>query len=189
MLELGCHLTGTTSHVLGQNFKKMNGREQRLFSSSRSFVLVLMMIGIIGLVWGQELDAKSCEALGFKSSELSCATCKEFSLFLNEKKIIDDCNKCCQEVVASEKAVKNKDEKEFVSGTLLMCYCNIRSFPEVESFMNNEAKQFNNLQVSQRQGIMPTLIMKRKDGSEESNLISHWKLDDIKEYLTEKLVQ
>jgi len=168
----------------------MNGREQRLFSSSRSLVfvaVVMMMIGIIGLVQGQELDAKSCEALGFKSSELSCATCKEFSLFLNEQKIIDNCNKCCKEIVASEKAVANKDEKEFVSGTLLMCYCNIRSFPEVESFMNNEAKQFKNLQVSQRQGIMPTLVMKRKDGSEESNLVSHWKLDEIKEYLTEKL--
>lgn len=137
------------------------------------------------------LTPQQCEELGFKSSELSCSTCKEFSLFLSEKKIIENCNHCCQDALTNQEKgeLANSTEKEFVSGTLYMCYCNIRSFPEIEGFMNNDAKKFRNLQVAQRQGIMPTLTMKRKDGSEESHLVSHWKIDEIKEFLNEKLLQ
>ncbi|KAG2377406.1 hypothetical protein C9374_009317 [Naegleria lovaniensis] len=154
---------------------------------------LLLWIGIILFsvsVHSATLTPQQCEDLGFKSSELSCSTCKEFSLFLSEKKIIENCNNCCQDVTNQEKgeSSSNATEKEFVSGVLYMCYCNIRSFPEIEGFMNNDAKKFRNLQVLQRQGVMPTLSMKRKDGSEESHLVSHWKIDEIKEFLNEKLL-
>ena len=169
----------------------LNSYRKQTSLLSMIVMMMMMMAFCITLSHQQKLSAQECENLGYKSSELACSTCKEFSLFMSEKSIIENCNQCCQESISTDNSLNSQssDEKEFVSGTLYFCYCNIRSFPEIEGFINNDVKKFNHLNTAQRQAIMPTLTMKRKDGSEESHLVSHWKVDEIKEFLNEKLKQ
>ncbi|KAL9652484.1 hypothetical protein ABK040_000056 [Willaertia magna] len=164
----------------------------RRLSSPFLLLLIFILCSFINAMDSQEkFDEITCENLGFKSSELNCETCKEFKLYMNEKAIIDNCNKCCQQSNnLTENNNLNKDllkKKEFNKGYLIYCNCNIRSFPEVGNFMKSYLNKFNNLSLRHQNGAMPSLLMTRKDGSEEVLSIKNWNMNEIREFLQEKL--
>lgn len=61
-------------------------------------------------------------------------------------------------------------------------------FDEVKQFINKRADDFSNLDVVYVRGLDPVLDLKTADGEIESMGIGSWKLDQITEFVQQKLV-
>ena len=63
-----------------------------------------------------------------------------------------------------------------------------REFPTVETFVNDKAEAFGNLEVVYRFGSFPRLLLKDEAGHIEMLRIDKWKTEAIEEFLRNKLV-
>lgn len=61
-------------------------------------------------------------------------------------------------------------------------------FDEVKQFINKRADDFPNLDVVYVRGLDPVLDLKDAEGETESMDIGSWKLDQITEFVQQKLV-
>lgn len=61
-------------------------------------------------------------------------------------------------------------------------------FDEVKQFINKRAADFPNLDVVYARGLDPVLDLTTSDGETESMGIGSWKLDQITEFVKQKLV-
>jgi len=124
----------------------------------------------------------SCSELGFKET-LLCSSCDDLEKFVPDKDLISDCQKCC-----AEEGDKNS-KKNYVSAKLVVCQCpkHVSTFPAAYEFINKESKDFPNFSVEYKSGTDPILQLVDSNGSVDSLSIDHWKTENIREFLKERL--
>jgi hypothetical protein len=57
----------------------------------------------------------------------------------------------------------------------------------VKTFLDEKAKNYNNLDIEYIRGKNPELIMEKSDGQKDHINVDRWKTDDIVEFLDSRL--
>jgi hypothetical protein len=127
----------------------------------------------------QELAAKKkCKVQGFSDS-LVCSTCNKLSIAVGEegKNVVKECKSCCQ----------NDGAVSYIQGVFSLCDWKLPQYPEVKTFLDEKAKNYNNLDIEYIRGKNPELIMEKSDGQKDHINVDRWKTDDIVEFLDSRL--
>lgn len=165
-------------------------------------ILSFVLLHFILISAENETKKDSCKfSQYFDTKTLKCLTCHQFSRILfsdlnesteiieNSKLLIEECFKCCIPTKPS-----------FSHATIEYCPVQISTFPSVQEFISKRLEGIhkdsklgyahNLVSKQQRPGITPSLIMKRiEDGSKERYSIDKWSMDQIDDFLFEKLVK
>ncbi|XP_057815469.2 uncharacterized protein LOC131029084 [Cryptomeria japonica] len=137
---------------------------------------------VISNVRSEQLSAQTCEDLGFTGLAL-CSDCQAMAEYIKDEELVSDCKKCC--VQESEDSIN----KATYSGAILeVCMRKLTFYPDILSFIEEEADDFNSLHVQYHYGSPPKLIMLDEDGNHKEIIrIDNWKREHILQFLREKV--
>jgi len=147
--------------------------------------LFLALLCVVGISANNNdvLSAERCLELGFSRETLVCSSCDRLREYVKDEELFHDCLTCCEPEFSD-------DSSRFQSATLTLCDCILPSSPHIDAFLRREARHFPNLKIRYVNGHLPILELRHADGRVAQSIgISGWKTEQIKEFLTQKLVQ
>lgn len=147
-----------------------------------TFVFTTLLFSL--KAWCKEIDAGSCNELGFLPS-LKCLSCKDLSQF-NLSFLAVDCSKCCVEAEEDDSAAKVL----YPYAHLVVCQWKLSRYPQVEAFIKSDrVSKHPGLEVRYARGADPTIKLLDKQHQVVEVLgVDKWNTDSIEEFLAERLL-
>ncbi|KAH9310721.1 hypothetical protein KI387_025756, partial [Taxus chinensis] len=112
----------------------------------------------------EQLSAKTCEDLGFTGLAL-CSDCQTMAEYIKDEELVSDCKKCC--VQESEDSI---NKATYAGAILEVCMRKLAFYPDILSFIEEEADDFSSLHVQYQYGSPPTLVMLDEDGNHKETI-------------------
>ncbi|CAO2821782.1 unnamed protein product [Amaranthus hypochondriacus] len=145
-------------------------------------IYVILILTMISVSHGQQLNSKDCENLGFTGLAL-CSDCKTLSEYVKDQELVSDCLKCC---------VEDSDDstsKITYAGALLeVCMRKLVFYPEIVGFIEEEMDKFPSVKVQYSFNSPPKMIMLDDNGDHAETIrIDNWKREHVLQFLRGKL--
>eukprot|EP01127_Copromyxa_protea_P007114 TRINITY_DN17036_c0_g1_i1.p1 TRINITY_DN17036_c0_g1~~TRINITY_DN17036_c0_g1_i1.p1 ORF type:complete len:139 (-),score=34.20 TRINITY_DN17036_c0_g1_i1:33-449(-) len=136
-------------------------------------LVYILLASLLSFVYSE-----SCADFGFQDP--ACRLCNVLEQNTKSKAMYAKCKECC---------VEDKSVEKFLSARLIYCASGIHQYPHIQAFINSEQKssRFDNLHIVYKGGAIPTLLLEREDGSQETRAIEKWKTEHLEEFLTTHL--
>lgn len=154
--------------------------QQTSNSMLRSLCTAVLLLQWLHCGAATPLDAAACKALGFLSP--ACTDCDALASEVRDDALASECRSCC---VADTDAAPST----FTSATLVACPFRIKGAQHIEEFVKKHAADYKTrgLSVKYTTGADFKLLLKGKGGAKEAVRIDSWKVQDIKDYLQQRL--
>lgn len=125
-------------------------------------------------------ESEECRSLGFTGLQL-CSDCDTLASYVKDDELAADCQRCCTRG-------KDTTAQKYTSAVLHVWLDRISVFPHIEGFVNNEAHKFAPaLEIQDRFGVAPRLVMSAPGLTKKSVPIDGWKTEHVVEWLNDML--